>query len=225
MRIGIIACEIFKDEIEALVDGDDDIVHKEFLEFGLHIEPEKMRQVVVEKANAIKNKVDAVMLGYCYCQSLMGVTKDIEVPAEMIHTDDCIGVFLTPIGYAEERRRCPGTWYNSPGWTTLGIDGVIRELRLDTVKDEIDPMELLHMIFASYSRCLFIDTGAGDTESLRKRSHEFAETMDLKHEERKGSYDLLKETLKRVKTLAKECVKKESRPEAIVSSGDDDLIA
>ncbi len=203
MRVGVIACDIFKEEVEALVEGDEDIVHLEFLEFGLHIEPERMRETVVERANALKGKVDALLLGYCYCQSLMGVTKDIEIPAEMVHTDDCIGVFLTPSGYAEERRRCAGTWYNSPGWTNLGIEGSIKELRLDTVEG-IDPMDLLRMMFESYSRCLFIDTGVGDVDSLRERSQQFAAEMDLDHEETMGGYGMLAEALEKVKQMARD---------------------
>lgn len=203
MKVAVIACDIFKEEVEALIEGDEDVVHVEFLEFGLHIEPERMRQVVVERANAIKDDVDAIMLGYCYCQSLMGVLEDIDVPAEMVHTDDCIGVFLTPEGYADQRRKCAGTWYNSPGWTNLGIEGSIKELKLDTVADQIDPMDLLHMMFDSYSRCLFIDTGVGDVEKLRKRSEEFAEIMGLEHEETVGGYKMLADALEKAKALAR----------------------
>ncbi len=203
MRIAVIACDIFKEEVEALVEGDEDVVHLEFLEFGLHIEPERLRDAVVEKANAVADKVDAIMLGYCYCQSLMGVLKDIKAPAEMVHTDDCIGVFLTPSGYADERRKCAGTWYNSPGWTNLGIEGSIKELRLDTVADEIDPLDLLRMMFQSYSRCLFIDTGVGDLDNLKVKSQEFADIMGLEHEETVGGYGLLADALQRTKDLVK----------------------
>ena len=42
VRVGIVACEIFKHEMEMLTEGDPDIVFKEYLEFGLHIYPEDL---------------------------------------------------------------------------------------------------------------------------------------------------------------------------------------
>ncbi|MDD3398332.1 MAG: DUF1638 domain-containing protein [Candidatus Methanomethylophilaceae archaeon] len=198
MRIGIVACEIFKDELERITEGDADIVHKEYLEFALHIRPQQLRETVVSKANELKGKVDLVFLGYCYCQSLMGVTEDIELPAEMIHTDDCIGALLSPERYAEEKRVCAGTWFNSPGWAIRGTEGAIRELELDKA-DGIDPMVLLKMLFEGYSRCLFIDTGSPEKEKHLSESQTFAQELGLRHECTVGSLDMLQSSLRRAK--------------------------
>lgn len=200
MRIGVVACEIFKEEIDQMVAGDEDISHLEYLELALHNEPERLREEVVSKANSLKGRVDGVLLGYCYCQSLEGVLEHIELPAEMVHTDDCIGVFLTPERYEEERSICPGTWFNSPGWAKSGVDGAIKELKLDLVADKMDPKELLLMMFDGYSRCLFIDTGAGDVPNLLGLSHKFADEMRLRHEETVGGYSMLKEALTKLKS-------------------------
>ncbi len=199
MRIGVIACEIFKEELDQLIADDEDIIHIEYLELALHNEPERLRDEVIKKANSLTDKVDGILLGYCYCQSLEGVLDHIHVPAEMMHTDDCIGVFLTPERYEEERSHCPGTWFNSPGWAKEGVDGAIKELKLDLVADKIDPKELLLMMFDGYSRCLFIDTGAGDRPHLMDLSKNFAKEMNLRHEETVGGYELLRDALSRVK--------------------------
>lgn len=199
MRIGVIACEIFKEELDQMIADDEDIIHIEYLELALHNEPERLRDVVISKANSLQGKVDAILLGYCYCQALEGVLDHIYVPAEMIHTDDCIGVFLTPERYEEERSQCPGTWFNSPGWAKEGVDGAIKELKLDMVADKMDPKELLLMMFDGYSRCLFINTGAGDVPHLLNLSHNFAKEMNLRHEETVGGYELLRDALSKVK--------------------------
>ena len=114
MKIGVVACEAFKKEIELLTKGDCDIAHMEFLEFGLHVYPKKMNQVLIEKANSLEGKVDSVFLCYGYCQSLKGITSELRIPTTMLEVDDCIGAVLTPEGYDEERKKCAGTWFATP---------------------------------------------------------------------------------------------------------------
>lgn len=80
MRIGIVACEIFKKEIEKLTEGDPDIAHREYLEFGLHLNSAKLKSKVSERVNALKGRVDAVFLGYGICQSLTGITSPPQPP-------------------------------------------------------------------------------------------------------------------------------------------------
>lgn len=204
IRIGIVACDILKREIDKITLNDPDIVHKEYLEFGLHTYPEKLKFTVMDKVNALEGKVDAVFLGYAICQSLKGVTTELRVPAVMLEGDDCIATFLTPMGYAEEKRKCTGTWFNSPGWAELGIEGCIKELHLDSAMDQgYEPMYFMRMMFTGYSRCLFIDTGVDDKEHYETLSKDFAREMELGHESRECSLDLLVEALESTKRLAR----------------------
>ena len=75
MRLAIVACDILKEEIEFLTKDDPDFVHREYLEFALHENPEHMRDVIIEKVNSLKGKVDAVFLGYAICSSLENSRK------------------------------------------------------------------------------------------------------------------------------------------------------
>ncbi|NLN71412.1 MAG: hypothetical protein GX137_01290 [Thermoplasmatales archaeon] len=43
MRLGIVACDILKNEIEYLTKDDPDFVRREYLEFALHVYPVEMR--------------------------------------------------------------------------------------------------------------------------------------------------------------------------------------
>lgn len=202
MRLGIIACDIFKRELDLLLQDDPEVVHKEYLEFGLHCEPEKLKWTVIDKCNALEGKVDAIFLGYSICQSLKDVTREIRVPAFMLDGDDCIAVFLTPVGYAQEKVKCTGTWFNTPGWADLGIKGCIKELHLDSAIDQgYDPMYFMDMLFTGYSRCLFIDTGV-DKEHFEALSMDFARTMNLRHESRCCDLHLLEEGIRKAKALA-----------------------
>lgn len=197
------ACDIFKQELEALTEGDEDIVHKEYLEFALHVCPEEMRRTVIEKVNALAGKVDAVFIGYATCQKLAGLPLEVKVPAVMLDGDDCISVLIGPVEYAREKAVCTGTWFSSPGWAEQGMAAVIKELHLDSMVDEgYDPMFFVDIIFESYRRCLYIDTGVGDREGCEAKSREFAAQLKVPHDSRKGSLERLAEGIKRTKEMA-----------------------
>ncbi len=197
------ACEIFKREIESLVADDPDVTHLEFLEFALHVNAEEMRQTVLEKVNALKGKVEAVFIGYAICQKLNGLPKETLVPSLMLDGDDCISVLLGPIEYAKEKAICTGTWFSTPGWAEQGMQAVIKELHLDSMVDQgYDPMYFVDIIFQSYGRCLYIDTGVGDSRQYESRSAQFAEQLRLPHSSRQGDIGRLAEGIRKTKELA-----------------------
>ncbi len=207
MRIGIVACDIFKREIESLTANDPDVIHLEFLEFALHVNPDVMRQTVLEKVNALQGKVDAVFIGYAICQKLNGLPRETVVPSIMLEGDDCISVLLGPVDYAKEKAVCTGTWFSTPGWAEQGMQAVIKELHLDSMVDEgYDPMYFVDMIFQSYGRCLYIDTGVGDSGQFEAKSIQFAEQLKLPHSSRLGDLSRLSEGLRRTKELAERAV-------------------
>jgi hypothetical protein len=203
MRIGIIACDIWKREIDEVVGDDPSIVHKEYLEFALHVDSAKLRATVVERVNSLQGKVDAVFLGYAICQSLKGVKEDLRVPTVMLDADDCIGALLSPLRYAEEKRKVTGTWFNTSGWAEMGLKGVIKELRLDSaIEQGYEPMYFVKILFQGYSRCLYIDTGVSDREHYLKLSQEFSEQIGLEHECTSCSLDALSKAWEDTKALA-----------------------
>ncbi len=205
MRVGIVACDILKHEIEALTAGDEDIVHREYLEFALHVYPEEMREKVMEAVNRLEGKVDAVLIGYATCQSLGSLDKMVRVPSVMLEGDDCISVLMGPRPYAEAKAECTGTWFSSPGWAQQGMDAVIKELHLDSMVEEgYSPEFFLGIIFDAYKRCLFIDTGVGDKDELVRMSLDFAQQLKLPHTCTVGTLDNIGAALLRVKHLARE---------------------
>ncbi len=219
-RIGIIACDILKREIELMTKDDPDIVHREYLEFALHIDSAHLKSTVKEKVNSLKGKVDAVFLGYAICQSLRDVTKEVEVPTSMLESDDCIGAFITPSEYEKEKRKCTGTWFSSPGWAELGTEGAIKELHLDSMKDQgYDPMYFLKMLFEGYSRCLYIYTGVEDEQRFKEKSEGFAMSLNLRHECRSCDMRVLEKALSSAKELGR------SAMASNLSGAKDDLAA
>jgi hypothetical protein len=184
MKLGIIACDVLKPEIEHLTKDDPDFVYREYLEFALHEYPQDMKAKIIETVNATKGKVDGVLLGYAVCQSLSGGTDQLDVPTVMLPGADCIDALLGADEYAREKEICTGTWFSSPGWAEEGVNGLIKEFHLDSVEG-YEPQFFLDMLFESYERCLFIDTGVGNTEYFEGKSEEVAKQLKLKHDCRK----------------------------------------
>lgn len=202
MKLAIVACDILKPEIEFLTKDDPDFVYREYLEFALHEYPQEMKQKIIETVNAYEGKVDAVFLGYAICQSLDGVVNELKVPTAMLKGADCIDVLLTPPEYTNEKRICAGTWFMSPGWAIEGVNGIIKEMHLDSMEG-IDPQFFLDMLFESYERCLFIDSGIGNEEEYKQKSQEMADQLKLRLDCRKCGLSGLTEAIERTKELGR----------------------
>jgi hypothetical protein len=199
-RIGIIACEIFKEEIEHLTKNDPDFVMREYLEFALHENAKNMRRIIVKKVNELEGKVDAVLLGYAICQSLQDVSSELRVPTVMLPGVDCIDALLGTDEYNRERKICLGTWFSSPGWALQGVDGLIKQFHLDSIEG-IDPSYFLDIFFESYERCLHIDTGVGKSEDYINMSQAFADRLELRLECRSCGLKALENAIADVKKL------------------------
>ncbi|MCG7840956.1 MAG: DUF1638 domain-containing protein [Methanomassiliicoccales archaeon] len=203
-RLAIIACEILKPELEKLTEGWDEVVHREYLEFALHINADDLRVKVQDKVNALHGQVDAVFLGYAVCQSLSGITGLLKVPTVMLEGDDCIAAILGPVEYEHQKRLCGGTWFNTPGWALRGVEGAIKELHLDMLIDQgYEPKYFLDMLFENYERCIYVDTDVGDAEHYEALSRQFAEDLGLRHENRPCGTANLERFLARALQLAR----------------------
>jgi hypothetical protein len=204
-RIGIVACETLRREIDHVVAGEPCVVHIEYLEFGLHTWPEELRNAVVERINALEGRVDAVLLGYGVCNSLKDVTSIVRVPTVRFDVDDCVGCLMTTAEYNRERRICAGTFFATPAFCDMGTEWFKKELRKNMPNYEelgIDERWFLERMFDGYSRVLFIDPGIGGREELEAKSRQFALDLKLRHESRDGTLDVIRGALDEAKMLA-----------------------
>jgi hypothetical protein len=207
MRIAVIACDMIKREIAQLVDNDPDITEVVYLEAALHIHPEKMRDAIVEQIEQVANHVDAVFLGYGYCQSLKGIEDLVSVPTVLPPYDDCIMFLLTPERYQQEMAAEVGTWFMSPGWAEVSAQMVIKELKLDrALKYGRDPMEMAKRLFTHYKRGVFFNTGLPEEELAphREKAMQFCDDFGLEFQEiAEPKSTILAEQLALCKALAR----------------------
>lgn len=203
MRIGILGCDAIRNELEIVIGNDPDIVYRDYLEFGLHLEPDVLKKKILEKLNSIPVDVDVVFLGYGYCQALQGLPQQVKVPVVMLEYEDCIAAMLTTERYHAEKKNGGVTWFYPAGWAVNGMPGMIKLFHLDSAQ-EYPPEYFLKMMFDGFSRCLYIDTGISCTEQCHKNSQCFAEVLGLKHERTEGSLDLIRDAWQRTKDRAAE---------------------
>jgi hypothetical protein len=207
MRIGVIACDIMRREIAALVEGDPDVTRVVYLDSALHIHPESMRETVAEQIEAIAGEVDVVLLGYGRCRALAGVEDTASVPVVHPHDDDCISLLLSPERRAAELEREAGTWFMSPGWAAISSEMIVREMGLDRASDfGREPMEMVRRLFSNYRRGLLFNTGlpAEEFASCREAARRFCDDFGLELEEIEvGASSRLAQELERCKELAR----------------------
>lgn len=195
-RIGVIACDMIKRELDPILNASDDIVEVIYLEAALHVYPKKMKERVKAEIEALAGRVDVIFLGFGYCQSLQGIEAEVDARVVMPQVDDCISMLLTPKRYAEEVRKEVGTWFMSPGWAEVGADMVIKELHLDrATRYGRDPLEMAKRLFTHYRRGLFIDTGVGNDEHFLAKAGQFCRDFNLNLERTRGTLEILETTL------------------------------
>jgi hypothetical protein len=186
----LIACEVFKDEFEAVSPPD---LRRTYLPQGLHRTPGKMPAAIQETLDGVSPEVQTVLLGYGLCSN--GVVGVVSRAAAIIlpRVHDCIALLLgSRERYEAEVTSCPGTYYITPGWALYGTTS------LSSYKNEYLPKYgeetaryIARELLKNYSRVALIDHRVGDIQAARAHAHEMAEVFDLSYAEVPGSLDYL----------------------------------
>jgi hypothetical protein len=168
------------------------------MEWGLHIQPDRLLDTVNQRIRSLEAHVDAVMLGYGRCQALDKLPSDFAVPVLRPEGEDCIGVLLGQHRYEEELKREAGTWFLTPGWTELGMEFIFQQLQLENLAEKgLDPMKVAHRMLRDFTRSLFIDMRSENSPELWDEARAISKEFDLVLERTDGSLERLIATLKR----------------------------
>jgi uncharacterized 2Fe-2S/4Fe-4S cluster protein (DUF4445 family) len=118
-KFAVIACDVFKEELSSLSGTQPPWQRIEWLEMGLHDQPDALRkkvQAVIDAWDALDG-FDAIVLGYGLCgNGLIGIrarSKILVLP----RGHDCISILLGgPAAHDAVLKENPGTYFYSPGW-------------------------------------------------------------------------------------------------------------
>lgn len=202
----VIACDVFRAELEFLRDKHDLPVRLEFLEQGLHESPDALRrelQAVIDRYEAAENPPQELLLAYGLCgRGLSGITSGI-VPLVIPRVHDCIPLLLGVAQDASgEMSQSGGTYWFSPGWLSCSQVSFIRQREVRRTeyeqkfgKDNADYlMELEGSWLSSYtSACLIRWKEFGDMYVNDARA--VADDAGLPYREQDGTDDYLRALL------------------------------
>ena len=185
----VIACQVVIEEMLPLLPQG---VDYEILDFGLHVNPDKLKKTLQEKINASNNGKGTILLGYGLCSravvGLRSETCSLVVP----RVDDCISIFLgSRDDYLRQMKAEPGTYYLTKGWIETGDDlfGSYHQMVERYGPEQTE--RLIKRMLQNYTRLVLINTGKYQIEHYREYSKQMASRYDLRFEEISGSPTLV----------------------------------
>ena len=166
------------------------------LDFGLHVNPSRLRSALQETIDESAKSFDTILLGYGLCsQAVVGLHAN-DCTLVVPKVDDCIAIFMgSDQAYKNQYRAEPGTYYLTKGWIEVGdspfseYDGIVEKY------GEKKARHLMRRMLNNYTRLALINTGQYDLERYRKYCRYSAERFGLRFEEIPGSNVLIKKLL------------------------------
>lgn len=186
----VIACATVCEELEPYL-PEDAVLRR--LEFGLHNNPDKLRERLQEEIDAVPAG-HTILLGYGLCGSGLDGLRvgDHRVVVPRVH--DCIAIFLGSREAQEaQSAQEAGTYYLTKGWLDATDHGPWAEYeRLVERYGAERGSEIARLAFANYTRLALINTGHYDIEKYRDMSRQLADRYHLRFEELPGSNALVR---------------------------------
>jgi hypothetical protein len=189
-RALVMACAtVIEEMLPFLPDG---MKHMVF-DFGLHINPKKLRETLQEAIDKVSGEYETVILGYGLCsQALVGIQANgcrLVVPL----VDDCISIFLgSRAAYMHQCSAEPGTYYLTKGWIEVGDTPFSEYARTVERFGKELAEQIYKLMMGNYKRLALINTGQYELEKYREYTRRTAEQFGLRFEEIEGSTALIK---------------------------------
>ncbi len=165
-------------------------------DFGLHINPDKLRHTLQDAIDAVEGKYDTIILGYGLCsQAVIGI-KANQCTLVVPRVDDCIAIFLgSRSAYRMQSQAEPGTYYLTKGWIEVGDTPFAEYDRLIQRYGAQRAERIIQLMLANYKRLALINTGQYELERYRDYARRTAERFGLRYEEIEGSDTLVKKMI------------------------------
>lgn len=188
-RIKIIACPTVIEEMQPLLPPE---VSTEILDFGLHVQPEKLRDVLQAAIDRVSSDIDTIILGYGLCSMAVVGLSSTKCTLVVPKVDDCIAIFLgSNRAYHKQSAKEPGTYYLTKGWIEVSDTPLEEYKRMVERYGEKRADKVMGIMLKNYTRLAYIDTGMENQEKYRKYARKNAARFNLRYEEIPGSKALI----------------------------------
>ncbi|ATW27992.1 hypothetical protein DCMF_27460 [Candidatus Formimonas warabiya] len=188
----ILACRTLEDEILAILPENLD---HEFLEYGLHNTPDKLRQELQKRIEEAQ-EYETLLFGYGLCSNGVAGLKSPKHTIVVPRVHDCISLLLgSRKQYDTEFEQFPATYYLSKGWIKQKGDPLSGYYRYLEKYGEENARWVMHEEYKNYQRVVFIHT-VGDCDEYVKYSQEVADFLKVKFCEIQGSLSYFEKLVK-----------------------------
>ncbi|MGI6384736.1 MAG: DUF1638 domain-containing protein [bacterium] len=207
LKLKVIACGVLARELYHLAAVARNIIDIQLLPQGLHNEPDKLRQRLQQRIDAVLEEgmdYDAILLGYGLCSNgLAGITAR-NIPLIVPRGHDCITILLgSKEAYKDYFDAHGGVYWYSPGWIERSLPpGKERYER--TLQQYIERygednalylMETENNWHKEYSLATYIDWEMPDSEEYKGYTRECAAYLGWGYDEFTGDEGLLQRLL------------------------------
>lgn len=179
----IFACRTLEEEIMAMIPANIDY---EFLEYGLHNTPNKLReelQISIDNSPQYKT----LLFGYGLCSNGVIGLKVGNQTMVIPRVHDCISLLLgSREQYNSEFEKYPATFYLSKGWVRQEADPLSSFHRYCKKYGEEMARYVIGEEYKNYQRIAFIHT-TGDSDEEVAYSKKVAEFLNINFTEIQGS--------------------------------------
>jgi len=171
-------------------------MQRQVFDFGLHVNPDKLRSTLQEAVDAVSRQYETILLGYGLCsQAVIGLRANgcsLVVP----RVDDCIAIFLgSRTAYRCQSQAEPGTFYLTKGWIEAGDTPFAENDRMIQRYGPERARRIIQLMLANYKRLALINTGQYELDRYREYARQTAERFGLRFEEIEGSDTLVKKMI------------------------------
>jgi Protein of unknown function (DUF1638) len=192
-RRRVIACATVIEELLPFLPAE---VSYEVLDFGLHLQPQKLKLVLQEKIDEASRSAEVILLGYGLCSLAVVGLRATTATIVTSRSDDCIAIFLgSCAAYKQQARQEPGTYYLTKGWIEVGDTPFSEYERLVEKYDAARADRMIQLTLKNYARLAFINTGQYEIERYRDYARQTSAKFNLRYEEIEGSPALVKKLI------------------------------
>ena len=178
MRLKLLACEIFRQEITFFLSGSPHQIDVEFLPAELHaIGRVRMKNRLSEYlASVDESQYDAILLGYALCSGgIVGLSVS-KIPLVVPRAHDCITLFLgSRKRYLEYFFANGGTYFMTTGWF-----------------EQDNAFNYGPEIMSFYTKLAYIETEIESDNTFEQRAERIAAERHLEFEKLSGDLSLLR---------------------------------
>jgi hypothetical protein len=189
LPVVFLACKVFEGIVGSTNNGTN-----QFLDYGLHEVPKKLKQELQDQIDVIQEP-SLIVFGYGLCGNGLNEIQAGVHTLVIPKADDCVAMFMgSRQRYLDQFKDHPGTYYLTKGWFEVGSDPLSEYDELVEKYGSETSDWLMEQQYKHYKRLLFVAHSQDDLDAYRPRALEVAaycERFGMVYEEYLGSAEFL----------------------------------